>query len=155
MALEQGFEYWSSKIDEPIIGDWHEMTQDRIDLFADATGDHQWIHVDPVRSKIESPYGGTIAHGFLTLSIIPLLTDDMNLEDIPVAGIKQFVNYGINKVRFMSPVKPGDMVRSNYHLVSVEKMRRKALRIIKKVTIEIQDSKKPACVAETVTLIFF
>ena len=79
----------------------------------------------------------------------------MNLEDIPVSDIKHFVNYGTNKVRFMSPVKPEDMVRSNYYIVSVEKMRRKALRVIKKVTIEIQGAVKPACVAETVTLIFF
>ncbi len=155
MSLEQGYQYWSSKIDQPIIGDWHEMTQGRIDQFAEATGDFQWIHVDSERSAKESPYGGTIAHGFLTLSLIPLLTDDMNLGGIPVQNIKQFVNYGTNKVRFMSPVKPGNMVRSNYHIVSVEKMRRKALRVIKKVTIEIQGSAKPACVAETVTLIFF
>ncbi len=154
MSLEKGFEYWSSKIGEPIIGKWYEMTQDRINQFAEATGDHQWIHVDPEQSEKKSPYGGTIAHGFLTLSLIPLLTDDMNLEDIPVPDIKQFVNYGTNKVRFMSPVKPEDMVRSNYYIVSVEKMRRKALRVIKKVTIEIKGADKPACVAETVTLIF-
>jgi acyl dehydratase len=131
------------------------MTQDRIDKFADATGDHQWIHVDPNRAAEESPYGGTIAHGFLTLSLIPLLTDDMSPEQIPVEGIKQFVNYGSNKVRYMSPVRPGDMIRSNYHIVSVEKMRRTALRVVKKVTIEIEDLQKPACVVETVTLIFF
>ena len=140
MSLEKGFEYWSSKIGEPIIGKWYQMTQDRINQFAEATGDHQWIHVDPEQSKKKSPYGSTIAHGFLTLSLIP--------------DIKQFVNYGTNKVRFMSPVKPEDMVRSNYYIVSVEKMRRKALRVIKKVTIEIKGADKPACVAETVTLIF-
>ncbi len=155
MSMDHGYEYWTAKINVPVIGEWHEMTQGRIDKFAEATGDHQWIHVDPERSAKESPYGTTIAHGFLTLSLIPLLTDDMDLEQIPIEGIKQFVNYGSNKVRYMSPVKPGDMVRSNYHIVRVEKMRRTALKILKKVTIEIDGAKKPACVAETVTLIFF
>lgn len=87
MSLDQGHDYWSSKIGESVIGEWHEMTQDRIDKFAEATGDHQWIHVDPERSAIESPYGGTIAHGFLTLSLIPLLIDDMSPDQIPVEGI--------------------------------------------------------------------
>jgi len=155
MSLDQGHDYWSSKIGESVIGEWHEITQDRIDKFAEATGDHQWIHVDPERSAIESPYGGTIAHGFLTLSLIPLLIDDMSPDQIPVEGIKQFVNYGSNSVRFMSPIRPGNLVRSNYHIIRIERMRRTALRVLKKVTIEIKGAQKPACVAETVTLVFF
>ena len=96
-------------------GDWLEVTQDRIDAFADATGDHQWIHVDPERAK-DGPFGATIAHGYLTLSLLPLLAGDI----FTVNGPKLVINYGLNKVRFPSPVKVGSRIRANAEIVSID-----------------------------------
>jgi len=156
MSLEQGYNFWSSQIGEPVIGEWYEMTQDRIDKFAEATGDYQWIHMDPDRAAKESPYGSTIAHGYLTISLIPFLSGELaSGYKPPVDGVKQYVNYGSNKVRLMNAIRPGDRIRSNYHIIKIEKMRRTALRIVKEVTIEIEGARKPACVAETVALLFF
>src|ERR1700712_2708324 len=95
--------------------DWHEVTQDQVNLFADATGDHQWIHIDPERAKA-GPFGGPIAHGYLTLSLAPALLPEV----IQVSGISMGVNYGCNKVRFPSPVPVGSKVRAGAQLVSVE-----------------------------------
>src|SRR5713101_623837 len=96
------------------VGDWHEVSQDQIDLFADATGDHQWIHVDPERAKA-GPFGTTIAHGYLTLSLAPVLTGEI----LTVNGISMGVNYGVNKVRFPAPVKVDSRVRAGAELASL------------------------------------
>ena len=108
--------------------------------------------MDPFRVAKKSPYGAKIAYGFLTLSLISLLTCDMSSEQVYVDGITQFTN---NKARYMNPVRFGDKIRSNYHIVSIAKMRRTALRVIKEITSKIKNLKKHACVVETVTLIFF
>jgi len=92
---------------EVAVSDWIEITQDRVNIFADATGDHQWIHLDVERARKESPYGGTIAHGFLSLSLLPMLVE----TSITMVGSKMCINYGLNKVRFPAPVPVGSKVR--------------------------------------------
>ena len=129
--------------------DWLEVTQDRINQFADATGDHQWIHVDPERAKA-GPFGITIAHGFLTLSLIPGLAGAL----VKVDGVRMGINYGLNKVRFPSPVRVGSRVRAVSKNVSVEDVEG-GVQVVNQVTIEIEGQEKPACVAETVSRFYF
>jgi acyl dehydratase len=130
--------------------DWTEITQEMVNQFADATGDHQWIHVDVERAKKESPFGGPIAHGFLTLSLVPMLSWQVFSSE----GAKMGVNYGCNKVRFMAPVPVGSKVRDTLVLTEA-KMIRDALQTVVTHTIEIEGTDKPACVAESVTLIYY
>jgi acyl dehydratase len=127
--------------------DWHTVTQEQVDRFADATGDHQWIHVDTEKAAA-GPFGGTIAHGFLTLSLIPLLTKDIYRVD----GLAMGINYGTNKVRFPSVVPVGSRVRAGVELVDVLEVKQ-GKQLIARVTIEIEGGAKPACVAETVVLL--
>ena len=131
--------------------DWLTVTQDRIDQFAEATGDHQWIHVDVERANAESPYGKPIAHGYLTLSLLPML----GWQIYTVQGTKAGINYGSNKVRFLSPV----LVDSDVRLVSVLReaveLDGGALQLVIGQTVEIKDSPKPALVAETISRITF
>ncbi|NRQ49858.1 MaoC family dehydratase [Aeromicrobium stalagmiti] len=129
------------------VSEWVAITQDRIDMFADATGDRQWIHVDPERAA-DGPFGATIAHGYLTLSMLPFL----GAQVFAFAGDVARVNYGLNKVRFVSPVKVGSKVRSRVELLTVEDID-KGQRATLQHTVEIKGSDKPACVAETVTLL--
>jgi acyl dehydratase len=129
--------------------DWREVTQEAVDLFADATGDHQWIHVDVERAKAESPFGGPIAHGYLTLSLlVPLLAQVLVVEDA-VMG----VNYGLNKVRFPSPVPVGSKVRATAALTEVTEVTG-GLQYVLSVTVEREGSDKPACVAEPVYRVY-
>lgn len=128
-------------------GEWHEITQDRINLFADATDDHQWIHVD-LEKAAAGPFGAPVAHGYLTLSLIPMLVRDV----YTVQGLKMGVNYGLNKVRFPSPVPVGSRVRAGAELVEVADVAQGKQAVVK-VTVEIEGSPKPACVAETVVLL--
>ncbi|MEA2683334.1 MAG: hypothetical protein QOK05_1662 [Chloroflexota bacterium] len=125
-------------------GDWHQVTQEQIDLFAEATGDHQWIHVDPARAAT-GPFGTTIAHGFLTLSILPMLVSSIS----KVEGIRMGINYGLNRVRFPAPVKVGSRVRATTTLKEVTEIPG-GVQAINEVLIEIEGSDKPACVAESV-----
>jgi acyl dehydratase len=127
--------------------DWHTVTQEQVDLFAEATGDHQWIHVDPERAK-DGPFGGTIAHGYLTLSLVPKLV----WEVYKVEGLSMGVNYGSNKVRFPSPVPVGSRIRAGVELVSLERGPNGAQATVR-VTIEREGGDKPACVAETVSVL--
>jgi acyl dehydratase len=130
--------------------DWHDVDQARIDAFADATGDHQWIHVDPQRAKSESPFGTTIAHGYLTLSLIPWLMSEV----IGYEGVKMGVNYGCNKVRFPAPVKVNSRVRAGAELIEAEDVPG-GVQVVNRVTIEVEGAEKPSCVAETVSRIYF
>lgn len=125
--------------------DWLEITQDRIDLFAEATGDHQWIHVDPERAAA-GPFGATIAHGYLTLSLSNALLPQI----MEVRGISMGVNYGVNKVRFPAPVKVGSRIRAGAELVAVEEIAGGVQTAIL-VTIEIEGGEKPACVIESLS----
>ena len=127
--------------------EWLEVTQDRVDAFADATGDHQWIHVDVVRAQA-GPFGGTIAHGYLTLSLIPQFTPQLFALDTPGAKL----NYGVNKVRFPHPVKVGARIRGTASIAEVTDVPA-GKQMVTRWTIEIEDQAKPACVAETVVLL--
>jgi acyl dehydratase len=124
--------------------DWHTVTQDQINTFADATGDHQWIHIDP-EAAAKGPFGTTIAHGFLTLSLIPMLSVQVSR----VQGIRMGVNYGLNKVRFPAPVPVGSKVRAGVKVLSFDEIQGGA-QIVNEVTIEREGGGKPCCVAETV-----
>jgi acyl dehydratase len=126
--------------------DWIEITQERVDQFADATGDHQWIHVDPVRAAAESPYGGTIAHGYLTLALTNLFLPDL----IEVQGVSMGINYGTEKVRFPSPVLVGSKVRGAGRLAAATPIEGGVQSTIV-VTVEIDGTSKPACVVESLS----
>ena len=140
---------------ETHLGEWLTIDQARIDAFADATLDHQWIHVDPERAARESPFGEPVAHGYLTLSLIPHLAGRVNAEKPAYPGIRLSVNYGLNRVRFPHPVVAGSRIRTRTELVSVEEVAGNGLQQINKVTVEIEGAAKPACVAETVSRIYF
>ncbi len=127
------------------FSDWHLVDQARVDLFADATDDHQWIHVDPERAAA-GPFGGTIAHGYLTLSLIPGILHEV----IQVEGFTFGVNYGCNKVRFPAPVKVGSRIRLGAAVASVESMGNDVAQVVLDITIESEGSDKPSCVAQVV-----
>lgn len=124
---------------------WYEVTQDRINTFADATDDHQWIHVDPERAAKESPFGGPIAHGFLTLSLaVPMWTELLDVE-----GVSTKVNYGLDKVRFISPVKAGARVRMAATIAEVTEVGGEGIQLVVDQTIEVEGSEKPAAVTRS------
>lgn len=129
--------------EEVAVSDWVEITQQRVDLFADATDDHQWIHVDAERAGRESPYGGTVAHGFLTLSLIPaLLVNALRMVDMTMG-----LNYGLNKVRFPSPLMVGHRLRARLTLQAIEDLPEGA-QLSWGVLLEREGGDKPVCVAE-------
>jgi len=125
-----------------VVSDWFTVTQQHIDQFASATGDHQWIHVDPERAKA-GPFGTTIAHGYLTLSLLAGLTD----LSLTVNGVRMGINYGLNKVRFIAPVPANSRVRARMHLLEATPIEG-GLQFAWRCTIELEGSDKPACVAE-------
>lgn len=127
---------------------WMTIDQERIDLFADATGDHQWIHVDPVKAK-DGPFGACIAHGYLTLSLVNYFLPQI----IDVQGIKMGVNVGLDKVRFPSPVAVGSKIRGVGELMSVEEIKG-GIQSVVRVTVEIEGLDRPACVADTISRYF-
>ncbi|MEM9135435.1 MAG: MaoC family dehydratase [Actinomycetota bacterium] len=131
---------------DPVAGDWFEMDQDRINAFADATLDHQFIHIDPERAA-QTPFGGTIAHGFLTLSMLVHLSTSLPSDLESTDGILMGVNYGLNKVRFVSPVPSGARIRMTAATVDVQ-LKGTAVDQIRAVTVEIEGAEKPALVAE-------
>ena len=130
---------------EIAVTDWLTMTQDRIDRFAEATEDRQWIHVDRERAARESPYGTTVAHGFLTLSLLPFL-----LREIEIRGARMGINYGLNRVRFTGPVPAGARVRARFRLDGVEPIEG-GVQTAWGVTVECEGRNKPALVAEWIT----
>jgi acyl dehydratase len=136
------------------VSDWLEITQERVNQFADATGDHQYIHVDPERAKTTF-FGGTVAHGYLTLSLIPYLSGQRR-EGVKIdLGGRMGVNYGLNKVRFTAPVPVGKRIRSRHTLLAVEEIGDRAVQTTWQVTIEVEGSEKPACIAETLGRTYF
>lgn len=136
-----------------VIGtsDWFELTQERINKFAEATGDFQFIHIDEEKAKL-TPFGGTIAHGFLTLSLLPVL--GAMTEGARVDGVKMGVNYGGNKTRFISPVRSGKRVRSHTKLLELVEKRPGQWQQTNEITIEIEGEDKPALICEWITLFF-
>jgi acyl dehydratase len=128
------------------VSEWVEITQDRINIFAEATGDEQWIHIDQDRAARELPGKTTIAHGLLTLSLIPMFMRSI----VGLRGLKNTLNYGANKIRYLSPVPAGARLRARVAVVSAEDVPPDALRVTYKVTIEIDGGQRPACVAEVI-----
>jgi acyl dehydratase len=130
------------------VSDWHPVTQERIDQFAEVTGDDQWIHIDPERAR-ESPFGGTIAHGYYTLSLAPRFSYDM----FRFEGFAFGVNYGLNRVRFPSPLPVGDRVRMRAKLLALEELPGGA-QISTELTFEREGAEKPVCVAESLSRVY-
>ena len=131
---------------EIAVSDWVQISQERVNQFAEATGDYQWIHLDVERCKRESPFGGPIAHGFLTLSLLPMLMQN----SVRMTDVRMGVNYGLNKVRFPAPVPVGSKVRSRTTVLSVEDIEGGA-QVTWQVTIEREGGDKPVCVAESIS----
>jgi acyl dehydratase len=154
---EKAIEIWKKLEGKPDgSGEWLKVEQARINQFADATGDHQFIHVDPEKSAQLSPYKVTIAHGFLTLSLIPHLNASVPMANAEAyAGIVMGVNYGLDKVRFPSPVKVNSRVRATRELMTAELINPSTIQIKQKVTVEIEGESKPACVAETLSRLIY
>jgi acyl dehydratase len=130
--------------------EWFTMDQSRIDGFADDTEDHQWIHVDPERAAA-GPYGGTVAHGFLTLSLVPYLANQLRR----VEGARMGINYGLDRVRFPAPVRSGARIRARATLISCDRIGDDAVHMVSRVTVEVEGSDKPACVADMVGRVYF
>jgi acyl dehydratase len=133
------------------VSHWTEIDQKRIDAFAEVTGDHQWIHVDSERARTESPYGGTIAHGFLTLSLIPALSK----ANYRVENARMGINYGLNKVRFLAPVPARSRVRVRSELVDATKRDDLTVDLVVRHTVELDGAPKPAAVAELIARMAF
>jgi len=129
---------------EVAVSDWLTITQQQVNLFAEATGDHQWIHVDPEKAA-QGPFGGPIAHGFLTLSLIPKFFE----SSFVIVGSRMGVNYGLNKVRFTSPVPVGSRLRARMKLLSAQPIDNDGVQMTWEVTVEREGSTKPVCVAES------
>ncbi|HEX4131842.1 MAG TPA: MaoC family dehydratase [Pirellulales bacterium] len=147
----QGLDELRTLIGQPLgTSDWLEVTQERVDAFADATDDHQWIHCDPELAERKSPYGTTVAHGFLTLALSTTLTQ----QSVAIEGLKMIINYGVNRVRFPTAVKVGSRVRMSVELVELREMRAGAQATLKQ-SFEIEGEPRPACVAETIVRLFF
>ncbi len=151
---EKAYEAMKTEIGGEIaVGDWFEMTQERINDFADATLDHQFIHIDPERAA-ETPFGGTIAHGFLTLSMLVHLSTSIPNDLPPMDGLLMGVNYGMNKVRFVNPVPSGARIRATAQVAEVT-LKDNSVDQIRNMTIEIEGSDKPALVAEWIARMVF
>jgi acyl dehydratase len=130
--------------------DWFEIDQQRVNGFADDTEDHQWIHIDPERAA-KGPFGAPVAHGFLTLSLIPYLSSQLRTVDNVAMG----VNYGLDRVRFPTPVRVGSRIRARATIQSLDRLSDEAVHLVTRVTIEVEGSDKPACVADMVSRYYF
>jgi acyl dehydratase len=142
----------AGRIGQESVSEWVEVTQEMINKFADATGDHQFIHLDPEKAAM-TPFGGTIAHGFLTLSLMPLLSSKI-IDPVSVAGVKMGVNYGGNKVRFLTPVRSGKRVRGRFKLLEFAEKRPGQWQQTNEFSVEIEGEDKPAMIAEWISQIF-
>ena len=153
---EQAYELFSKAVGETEgSGDWFEITQERINAFADVTEDHQFIHVDPEACKQMSPWGVPIAHGFLTLSLLTKLSETVPQDMSRLNGIVMGVNYGFDKVRFVNAVKVGSRIRATSVLASVDQKDPNTLQVTKTITVEIDGEAKPALVADWVTRLVY
>ena len=145
-TVVNGLDELKSKLGEHLgYSEWHTVTQEQVNLFADATGDHQWIHIDVERANRESPFGGPIAHGYLTLSLAPSLMPQV----VVTTGFRMGVNYGCNKVRFMSPVPVGANLRLGVKLLAVDDIAG-GIQSTYELTFEVEGAAKPSCVAECI-----
>jgi acyl dehydratase len=130
--------------------EWITVTQQRIDTFADATGDHQWIHVDPARAK-EGPFGACVAHGYLTLALANLFLPQL----LSYERLKMGVNYGCDKLRFPAPVRVGSRIRGRGEVVAAEPVKGEGVQVTVRITVEIQGADKPGCVVDTISRLYF
>ncbi len=155
MALAEVLSELEAKIGQEIhVSDWITVTQEVIDQFANATGDKQWIHVDQRRAAAESPYGTTIAHGYLTLSLYPMLRGLVDADRPLFPGVKNVINYGLNKLRFTNVIKVGSKIRAHCTLIGAEEVKN-SLQLTEQYTVEIEDQERPACVAECIMRLYF
>jgi acyl dehydratase len=146
---------WQAHIGrELFVGPWMTIDQSRIDRFADVTGDRQWIHTDPERARNESPFGGTIAHGFLILSLLPDLTDTVNPQRPPYPEARMVINCGLNQVRFPHPVKTGSRIRARTSLQSLTPSKR-SVEMVNQIKVEVEGSGRIVCVADSVLKLYF
>ena len=148
-SVMKDMEKWIGK--EVFISDWTEVTQEQINQFADSTKDHQWIHVDPEKAA-KGPFGKTIAHGFLTLSLLPFFSYQVPLK---MEGARMSINYGLDKVRFITPVATGSKIRDRIALSGLEEKTGNRLLLKLNHSIEVEGQDKPACIAEALGMIFF
>jgi len=155
-AAASAYEALTKRLGEEIhVSDWLLVTQHRVDAFAGATGDHQWIHVDPERAARESPYKAAIAHGYLTLSLHVLLRDLVAADKPYAPGVVSVINYGLNKLRFPNAVRVGARVRGRFTLVGVEVVAANVLQVAEQYLVEIEGQAKPACIAESLFRVIF
>ena len=155
MSQQQVLESLQAQVGKEVqCSDWLEITQQRVNAFAEATGDHQWIHVDPERAARESPWKTTIAHGYLTLSLYPLLRGLVDADKPMFPGVTRVINYGLDKLRFPNAVKSGSRVRAHCVLLKVEEVTG-GLQLTEQYTVEIAGEAKPACVAEAIMRVYF
>lgn len=155
MALSDVLTELEAKIGEEIhVSDWMTVTQELIDQFANATGDKQWIHVDQKRAAEESPYGKPIAHGYLILSLYPVLRGLVDADEPLFPGVTNVINYGLNKLRFTNAVKVGSKIRAHCTLIGAEEVKN-SLQMTEQYTVEIKDQERPACVAECIMRVYF
>jgi acyl dehydratase len=155
MALAEALADLQSKVGTEIhVSDWLDITQDMVNAFGKATGDMQWIHTDANRAKTESPYGGTIAHGYFTLSLYPQLRGLVD-ESAPIfPGAKNVINYGLNKLRFPAAVPVGSRIRARCELLSAEEVKG-SIELIEKYTVEVEGQDRPACIAEAIMRLYY
>jgi len=152
--IKKAYEKIKNRVGEEIlVGQWETVNQDQINRFADLTGDNQWIHTDVEKAKIESPFKSTIAHGFLTLSLIPKLTENFDFESIH-PGLKMIVNCGLNQVRFPYPVKSGSKIRGRVKITNLTP-KKNNIELVNEVSIEVEGRKRFGCVAETVLRLYY
>ena len=151
MRIVKSFEELKSLVGQELgVSKWIVVDQERIDRFADATGDHQWIHVDVDRAKRDMPGGTTIAHGYLTLSLVPQMVQDV----YKLEGVRQSLNYGSNRIRFTAPVPSGSRVRGRYLLKATEDVKNNGLKIVGQTTVEIEGGERPACIIESIAIVY-
>ena len=156
MSRQEAYRDLQSKVGaESDANDWFTVTQGMINGFADATLDHQWIHIDEERAARDSPFGAPVAHGFFTLSLIPHLTGMVEPDKPKYPGVALTVNYGLNRVRFPHPLLAGSRIRARTQLQSVGEVRGNGLQLVHNVTVEIEGVEKPTCVAEMVSRLYF
>lgn len=139
---------------ETHVSDWLDMSQDMINSFAAATFDNQWIHTDPARASKESPYGGTIAHGYFTLSLYPYLRGLVDESKPLFPGAKNVINYGLNKLRFPAAVPAGSRIRARCELLAAEEVKG-SIELVEKYTVEVEGQDRPACIAEAIMRLYF
>jgi len=155
MSVEEALARLSAQVGQEIhVSDWVAVDQSRIDAFAAATGDFQWIHTDPERAARESPWKSTVAHGFLTLALLPLLRGVAEGGEDRYPGVRRIVNYGLNRVRFTNAVLAGARVRGRAKVLAVEAFKG-GVQVTEEFTVEIDGQSRPACIAETIARLYF